>query len=81
MDIYVMDATGGTPTRLTAAPGQDQDPSFAAGDTKRIAFTSQRDGTANREIYMTDANRLDDVHAQRLTTFGGLDATPRWQSG
>ncbi len=81
LDIYVMDAAGGTPTRLTDAPGQDQDPSFAAGDNKRIAFTSQRDGATNREIYVTDANRLDDDHAQKLTTFNGLDATPRWQSG
>ncbi len=76
-----MDAAGGAAAQLTHAPGQDQDPSFAAGDDKRIAFTSQRDGATNREIYVTDANRLDDAHAQRLTPFNGLNATPRWQSG
>ncbi len=81
MDIFVMDAAGGAAAQLTNAPGQDQDPSFAAGDDKRIAFTSQRDGVTNREIYVTDANRLDDAHAQRLTPFNGLNATPRWQSG
>ncbi len=81
MDIYVMDAAGGTPTQLTEAPGQEQDPSFVSGDNKKITYTAQRPGDTNREIYVTDANRLDDAHAQRLTTFTGLDATPRWQSG
>ncbi len=82
MDIFVMDAApGATPLRLTEAKGRDQDPTFAAGDTKRIAFTSQRDGATNREIYVTNANALDDAHAQKLTAFAGLDATPRWTSG
>ncbi|WP_131769717.1 protein kinase domain-containing protein, partial [Candidatus Protofrankia californiensis] len=82
MDIFVMDATpGATPLQLTEAKGRDQDPTFAAGDTKRIAFTSQRDGATNREIYVTNANILDDAHAQKLTEFPGLDATPRWTSG
>ncbi|WP_250279725.1 protein kinase [Frankia sp. Cppng1_Ct_nod] len=81
MDIFVMDAGGGTATRLTHARGRDQDPSFAAGDTKRIAFSSQRDGGTNPEIYVTNANQDDDANARKLTSFAGLDATPRWTSG
>ncbi|KLL09991.1 MULTISPECIES: protein kinase domain-containing protein [Protofrankia] len=81
-DVFVMDASpGATPLRLTEAPGRDQDPTFVAGDGKLIAFTSQRDGPTNREIYVTSATAPDDANARKLTSFPGDDATPRWTSG
>ena len=53
-EIYVMDADGGNPTRLTDNTAADRDPAWSP-DGSRIALDSDRDG--NREIYvMVDAN-------------------------
>ena len=52
-DIYVMDADGGNPRRLTNHPEDDWDSSWSP-DGKRITFTSDRD--RNFEIYVMDAN-------------------------
>src|SRR5688500_14146475 len=48
-EIYVMNADGSRPTRLTRHPANDGSPSFSPDGTK-IAFDTDRDG--NFEIYV-----------------------------
>ena len=45
-EIYVMDADGGNPRRLTNNPARDYAPSWSP-DGKRIVFVSDRDGHVN----------------------------------
>ena len=45
-DIYVVGANGGTPRRLTTAPGADTSPSFSP-DGRRIVFESDRSGPSS----------------------------------
>ncbi len=71
-EIYVMDADGGNPTRLTNDPGRDFGP-YWSPDGTRIAFVSERDG--NSEIYAMDANG---AALQRLTNEPSLDSGPAW---
>jgi TolB protein len=72
-DIYVIDATGGIPTRLTRAPGLDRYPTWTP-DGRRIAFTSDRDG--DDEIYVMNA---DGTGIARLTTSTSLDIVDSWR--
>ncbi len=71
-DIYIADANGGNPTRLTFDPAIDTAPSFNPDGT-RIAFTSDRSGTP--EVYVTDR---DGSTAQRLTFVGKECDSPDW---
>ena len=71
-EIYVMDADGSDPQRLTENPNQDEFPSWSP-DGKRIAFASTRDG--NYEIYVMDADGSD---SQRLTENPMVDRDPSW---
>jgi TolB protein len=52
-EIYVMDADGGHPTRLTENESMDLRPAWSP-DGRQIAFTSNRDG--NYEIYVMKAD-------------------------
>ena len=52
-EIYVMDADGGNQQRLTENRREDWYPSWSP-DGRRIAFSSERDGSA--EIYVMDAD-------------------------
>jgi TolB protein len=71
-DIYVVNATGGPPRRLTSAPGIDTDPSFSP-DGQRILFESDRSGS--QQLYVMDA----DGSGQRRVSFGGgWYASPAW---
>src|SRR2546428_769783 len=60
-DIYVMNADGSSPTRLTNNPAADLDPAWPPDGTK-IAFASNRDG--NYTIYVMNA---DGSNPSRLT--------------
>ena len=73
-EIYVMNADGSNPTRLTNIAGQDIDPSWSA-DGMKIAFSSDRDG--NAEIYVMNA---DGTNPTRLTENLSVDCHPSWSS-
>lgn len=73
-EIYLMDADGSRPRRLTHDEGSDTMPAFSPrGD--RIAFASDRDG--NFEIYLLDLDGEGRPgRLQRLTRHPGLDTHP-----
>jgi dipeptidyl aminopeptidase/acylaminoacyl peptidase len=68
--IYVMNADGSSPTRLTNGPANNRRPAWSP-DGKRIVFASNRDG--DFEIYVMDA---DGSSPTRLTKYG-----PPWEVG
>jgi len=67
LDIFRAKADGSSPTRLTAEPGYDAEPSVC-GKTGAIVFTSRRDG--DLDLYRMDA---DGGHVERLTATTGYD--------
>ena len=72
LEIYVMDADGGNPRRLTTSSGIDMRPAWSP-DGKRLAFTSLRDG--NYEIYVIDA---DGSNLCRATNHPERDDFSQW---
>ncbi len=69
-EIYVMNADGTSPARLTNNSKDDVDPSFSS-DGSKIVFTSYRDG--NAEIYVMNA---DGSNQTRLTNNSAFDTQP-----
>src|SRR5256886_683134 len=57
-EIYVMDADGTNPSRLTNAPGADGDPSFTA-DGRAVLFHSPR--TGHRQIFLQPITGSDPI--------------------
>jgi len=73
-EIYVMDADGSNPTRLTNNPGFDGAPTWSPDGT-RIAFASSRNDNADIYIINVDGSNL-----VRLTTDPANDGGPSWSA-
>ena len=70
--LWVVPATGGTPQRLTAGPGNDKHPAWSP-DGSRIAYASNR--TGNNEIWVFSFIRNDEA---QLTFGSGSKNSPTW---
>ena len=71
-EIYVMNADGSDPVRLTDHPGDEGYPSFSP-DGAHISFDSDRDG--NSELYTMNADGTD---VRRLTYNSARDLSASW---
>ncbi len=71
-DIWVMNADGTNPIKLTYNPSEDWWPKFSP-DGSKIAFQSKRDG--NHEIYIMNNDGSNPV---RLTNNSADDEDPNW---
>jgi len=71
-EIFVAEASGASPKRLTAYKGPDISPVFNPKSGAQIAFVSGRTGLP--QIYVMDA---DGANVQRLTD-GGYAVSPSW---
>jgi Tol biopolymer transport system component len=71
-EIYVMQADGSNPTRLTRTAASEGYPNFSP-DGKKIVFDTDRDG--NFEIYAMNA---DGSNATRLTNDPARDVSASW---
>ncbi|MBI3829536.1 MAG: M28 family peptidase [Planctomycetes bacterium] len=72
LDLYIMDADGANPTRLTDTPGYDGGPFFSA-DGKRICWRRFTPDGAKAEIMVMDA---DGKNQKALTKLGAMSWAP-----
>lgn len=72
-EIYVVDADGRNPRRLTRHKAIDVSPTWSP-DVRRIAFVSDRSGQPN--LYVMDA--ADGGNLRRVTFGGGYHTAPAW---
>jgi YVTN family beta-propeller protein len=73
IEIYVANADGTDPRRLTYAPGRDAHPAFSP-DGNNIAFQSPR-GNRQPQIYVMNAYGS---YQRRLTDLPGFSGVPDW---
>jgi len=73
-EIYVMNADGSEPKRLTNNPAHDEDPSWSP-DGEKIVFSSNKDARGKIEIYVMNA---DGSGLERLTNNSANDDGPDW---
>ena len=72
-DIYrIGSGGGGSPQKLTDAPGIDVGGSYSPDGT-RVVFESDRSGS--QQVYVMNA---DGSNQRRISFFGGRAATPEW---
>jgi Tol biopolymer transport system component len=71
-DIWVINADGTNPMKLTSHSAGDTSPAWSPDGT-RIAFSSDRGG--DQDIYVMDC---DGGNVKRLAAFPGWDALPAW---
>jgi TolB protein len=72
VDVWVANADGTSPRRLTTSPGQDTAPVWSPTG-QEIAFTSNRSGTP--QVFLMDSEGLN---VRRLTTIGNYNDAPAW---
>jgi TolB protein len=72
MDVWVANADGSSPRRLTSGASQETAPCWSPTG-QEIAFTSDRTGSP--QIYLMDA---DGLNVRRLTTVGSYNDAPAW---
>src|SRR5207244_4512376 len=76
IDVWVMDASGANPVRLTTDAGIDDQPAWSPDGTK-IVFTSNRDG-GDFDIFIMNAD--GSIQANFTATLAGIQETePNWQ--
>jgi TolB protein len=73
LDIWVANADGSQPRRLTSTAAQDTAPVWSPTG-QEIAFTSSRTGTP--QVYVMDAEA--GLNVRRLTTIGNYNDAPAW---
>jgi TolB protein len=71
-EIFTLNPTDNTVTRVTSSFGFDVDPSWGP-DGSKMAFVSSRTGSS-----MVFSMNADGSHVQRLTYAGVYNATPSW---
>lgn len=73
-ELYIMDADGGNPTKLTSNTFSDWYPSVSSADGS-IVYISKANAAAEDDIY---TNFFDGTKSTRLTNRPGNDADPSW---
>ena len=71
-----MNPNGSGQTKLTTTGAIDAEPDWSPDSTK-IAFSTNRHGSSNFELYVMNANGSSQT---RLTTNSAVDISPNWSA-